>query len=239
MLLTIIFYKLARKYPQGFKKRLISMVREELGPDYDVQTHFSPNYNPWDQRLCAVPDADLFEVIRQKKVSVVTDHIDRFIAVGIKLKSGTELNADIIVPATGLKLQSLGGMQLIVDGKEINIGDTINYKGMTLSNVPNFAWTVGYTNASWTLKADLTANYVCRLLNHMEKHHYKVCVPRQDDPNFEIEPMFDFTSGYIQRSLDIMPKQGASQPWKNHQNYISDMVHLKFERLDDGVMQFS
>lgn len=239
VLLTIIFYKLARKYPQGFKKRLISMVREELGPDYDVQTHFSPNYNPWDQRLCAVPDADLFEVIRQKKVSVVTDHIDRFTADGIKLKSGVELNADIIVPATGLKLQSLGGMQLIVDGKEINIGDTINYKGMTLSNVPNFAWTVGYTNASWTLKADLTANYVCRLLNHMEKHHYKACVPRQDDPNFEIEPMFDFTSGYIQRSLDIMPKQGGSQPWKNHQNYISDMVHLKFERLEDGVMQFS
>lgn len=239
VLLTIVFFKLARKYPAKFKTRLVGMVQDELGPDYDVATHFNPTYDPWDQRLCAVPDADLFNVIRDNKASVVTDHIDTFTPEGIKLKSGKQLEADIIVPATGLRLQTLGGMQLVVDNALIDIGTTTNYKGMGLSNVPNFAWTVGYTNASWTLKADLTSSYVCRLLNHMEKHDYKVCVAKLDGEASGSETILDLTSGYIQRSIQDLPKQGDSQPWRNHHNYIADLLHLKFERLDDGVMKFS
>ncbi len=239
ILLNIFFFNLARKYPRAFKANLLKLVQEELGQDYDVATHFTPKYDPWDQRLCAVPDADLFEAIRDKKASVVTDHIERFTPDGIKLKSGKKLTADIIVPATGLSLQSLGGMALVVDGEQVNIGETTNYKGMTLSNVPNFAWTVGYTNASWTLKADLTSSYVCRILNYMDKHHYQVCVPKLDGEAPGSAPLLDFSSGYIQRSIKDLPKQGGVQPWKNHQNYIADLLHLKFERLDDGVMKFS
>lgn len=238
VLLAIIFFKLARKYPARIKAKLVGMVRDELGSDYDVATHFKPTYNPWDQRLCAVPDADLFNVIRDKKASVVTDHIDHFTAKGVMLKSGRELTADIIVPATGLNLQSLGGMELIVDDKPVDIGSTTNYKGMSLSNVPNFAWTIGYTNSSWTLKADLTASYVCRLLNHMEKHGLQTCVARLDGEAPNSAPLLDFSSSYIQRSIADLPKQGGTQPWKNHQNYITDLLHLKFERLDDGVMKF-
>lgn len=238
VLLTITFFNLVKKYPSQFKKRLVGMVRDELGPDYDVATHFKPKYNPWDQRLCAVPDADLFEAIKNKSASVVTDHIDHFTPEGIKLKSGKELSADIIVPATGLVLQSLGGMEMVVDGNPVDIGKTTNYKGFSLSNVPNFAWTVGYTNASWTLKADLTASYVCRLLNYMEKHGHEICVPKLDGEAPGSAPLLDFSSGYIQRSIADLPKQGGRQPWKNHQNYLADLLHLKFERLDDGVMQF-
>ncbi len=239
VLLTMLFFSLSKKYPKGMKKRLIELVEKELGPDFDVKTHFTPRYNPWDQRLCAVPDADLFEALRLKKASVVTDHIDRFTQGGIKLKSGEELKADIIVPATGLKLQSLGGMAVEVDGKGIVIGETTNYKGFTLSNVPNFAWTVGYTNASWTLKADLTSNYVCRLLNHMDKHGYRVCMPQLEEGTLDTAPILNLTSGYIQRAKDEIPKQGQAQPWRIHHNYVADLLHLKFERLDDGVMQFS
>lgn len=239
VLLTMAFFSLSRRYPAAIKKRLIKLVKEELGPEFDVKTHFTPNYNPWDQRLCAVPDADLFEVLREKRASVVTDHIDHFTKTGIALKSGKELQADIIVPATGLQLQSLGGMDLIVDEQPITIGETTNYKGFTLSNVPNFAWTVGYTNASWTLKADLTSNYVCRLLNHMEKHGFSVCVPELDEDMPDAAPILDLSSGYIQRALDLMPKQGTKQPWRIHHNYVADLLHLKFERVDDGVMHFS
>ena len=239
VLLNIIFFNLARKYPAKTKAKLVGMVQEELGPDYDVATHFKPTYNPWDQRLCAVPDADLFQVIRKKQASVVTDHIDHFTAKGIMLQSGKELIADIIVPATGLVLQSLGGMQLVVDGEPVDIGSTTNYKGMSLSNVPNFAWTVGYTNSSWTLKADLTASYVCRLLNYMDKHDHQICVAKLDGEAPNSAPLLDFSSGYIQRSIKDLPKQGGMQPWKNHQNYIADLLHLKFERLEDNVMKFS
>ena len=239
ILRNIFFFNLARRLPEGFKEKLLEKVQEELGPDYDVATHFTPTYAPWDQRLCAVPDADLFRVIRDKRASVVTDHIDTFTSTGIKLQSGKELEADIIVPATGLKLQTLGGMQLVVDSEPVDIGSSTNYKGMSLSNVPNFAWTVGYTNSSWTLKADLTSSYVCRLLNHMEKHDYKVCVAKLDGEASGSETILDLNSGYIQRSIELLPKQGGSQPWRNHHNYIADLLHLKFERLDDGVMQFS
>jgi len=239
VLRNIFFFGLARRYPDNFKAKLLEKVQDELGPDYDIATHFTPTYAPWDQRLCAVPDADLFEAIRKKQATVVTDHIDTFTATGIKLKSGKELEADIIVPATGLRLQTLGGMQLTVDGAPVDIGSTTNYKGMSLSNVPNFAWTVGYTNSSWTLKADLTSSYVCRLLNHMEKHDYKVCVAKLDGEAEGSQTILDLNSGYIQRSIELLPKQGSSQPWRNHHNYIADLMHLKFERLDDGVMKFS
>lgn len=238
VLLTMFMFKLARSRPEGFKKRLLEMVEKELGPDFDIKKDFTPRYNPWDQRLCLVPDSDLFDSFKNKTASVVTDHIERFTKTGIKLKSGNELEADIIVPATGLQLQALGGMTLAVDGKEVDLSETTNYKGMGLSNVPNFAWTVGYTNASWTLKADLTSLYVCRLLKHMDDKGYEVCTPILRPEDEGEAPLLDFSSGYITRSIGDLPKQGMEPPWKNHQNYISDMLHLKFERIDDGVMQF-
>jgi len=239
ILLTMFFYNLARKRPEGFKKRLIEMVEEQLGPDYDVKKHFTPSYKPWDQRVCAVPDADIFDAIKDGSASVVTEHIQEFTKTGILLKSGEQLEADLIIPATGLKLQSLGGITLTVDQKEITISEHTNYKGLGLSDVPNFAWTVGYTNASWTLKADLTADYVCRILNHMKKHNYATCTPEFDLAFASDAPLLDFTSGYIQRSLDQLPKQGSQPPWKNHQNYVSDLIHMKFGKVDDGVMKFS
>jgi len=238
VLMTIFMFNLARKKPDGFKAKLLELVREEMGPDYDVDKHFTPSYNPWDQRLCLVPDSDLFDCIKDGSASVVTDHIERFTKTGIKLSSGEEIEADIIVPATGLQLQSLGGMSLAVNGDNIEISKTTNYKGMSLSNVPNFAWTVGYTNASWTLKADLTSDYVCRLLNYMEKKGYKSCTPILKGEDAGEAPLLDFTSGYIQRSIGDLPKQGSVPPWKNHQNYIADLMHLKFEKIDDGIMKF-
>jgi len=239
VLLTMLMFKLARKKPKPFKARLIKMVREELGPGFDIEKDYTPSYDPWDQRICAVPDSDLFHVIKDGSASVITDHIDRFTKTGILLKSGKQLQADIIVPATGLSLQTLGGMQVIIDGEELALGKTLNYKGMTLSGVPNFAWTVGYTNASWTLKADLTADYVCRILNHMEKHQFKICIPQLDGENLSSEPLLDLKSGYITRALDDLPKQGIRPPWRNHQNYVTDLMHLKLGKVDDGVMKFS
>jgi len=239
VLMTMLVYKLARKNPKSFKARLLKMVKEELGPGFNIEKDYTPSYDPWDQRICAVPDSDLFKVIKDGSASVVTDHIDRFTKDGILLKSGKQLEADIIVPATGLSLQTLGGMTLVIDGKQLDLGKTTNYKGMTLSGVPNFAWTVGYTNASWTLKADLTADYVCRLLNHMEKNGFKICIPHFEGDLLGQEPLLNLKSGYITRALDDLPKQGTRPPWRNHQNYISDLMHLKFGRVNDGVMTFT
>ena len=239
VLLTIFFYYLARKRPDAFKKHLIEMVKDHLGPEYDVEKHFTPSYKPWDQRLCAVPDADMFGAINDGSASIVTDHIQEFTETGILLKSGEQLDADLIIPATGLRLRSLGGITLSIDQKVINISDHTNYKGLGLDGVPNFAWTVGYTNASWTLKVDLTSHYVCRILNHMKKHNYNTCVPELDPALASDVPLLDFTSGYIQRSLEQLPKQGSQPPWKNHQNYISDLIHIKFGKIDDGIMKFS
>jgi len=239
ILMTMLMFKLARSKPKPFKARLLKMVREELGPGHDIEKDYTPSYDPWDQRICAVPNSDLFNVIRKGAASVVTDHIDHITETGIKLKSGKTLEADIIVPATGLSLQTLGGMVLVIDGEELDLGNTTIYKGMTLSGVPNFAWTVGYTNASWTLKADLTADYVCRLLNHMEKNHYKICTPLLGDETASDEPLLDLKSGYITRALADLPKQGKRPPWKNHQNYISDLMHIKFGRVNDSFMKFS
>jgi monooxygenase len=237
--LGLYFYNLARRRPEYTKKGILSLVRKELGPDYPVEKHFSPRYNPWDQRLCLVPDADLFLALRAGTASVVTDEIETFTEKGLRLKSGDELEADIIVTATGLKLKVLGGMQVSVDGAPADLSQTLSYKGMMYSDIPNLASAFGYTNASWTLKADLTAEYVCRLLNHMDAHGYDYCAPRRRDPSVVEQPLVDFTSGYFQRAIASLPKQGSKKPWKLYQNYALDMLALRFGRVDDGTMEFS
>jgi cation diffusion facilitator CzcD-associated flavoprotein CzcO len=212
-------------------------VRNELGQEY-VTKHFTPRYNPWDQRLCLVPDADLFRTIREGRVSVVTDEIETFTEDGLLLKSGEQLNADIIVTATGLVLKLVSGMQLVVDGVPVHLPNTLVYKGMMFSDVPNLAFAVGYTNASWTLKCDLTAEYVCRLVNHMDRHGYAICTPRLNDPDVGEQPVIDFTSGYVLRSLHTLPRQGLKTPWRLHQNYMKDLSMMRYGRVDDGAMEF-
>lgn len=238
VLFGMFFFNMARKRPEKVKERLIGMVREQLGPDYDVETHFTPRYNPWDQRLCLVPDADMFDAIKDGRASVVTDHIESFTEAGIRLTSGQELDADIIVTATGLKLNLLGDVAVTVDGAPTDLSKTMSYKGMMYSDVPNLASSFGYTNASWTLKADLTCEYVCRLLNHMEKTGTSIATPHRD-PSVEEEPFLDFSSGYVQRALDALPRQGSKRPWKLHQNYAFDLMMLRYGTVDDGTMVFS
>ena len=214
------------------------MVQAQLPADYDVATHFTPRYNPWDQRVCVVPDGDLFKCISKGTVSVVTDEIDAFTRDGISLKSGTELPADIVVTATGLTLSLLGGIEFTVDGARTDLSKRMAYKGAMLSDVPNLAYTFGYTNASWTLKADLTAKYVCRLIRYMDSHGLAVATPRRD-PAMTEEPFLDFTSGYVVRARDILPKQGSLRPWKVYQNYLLDAFTLGSGRIDDGVLEFA
>jgi cation diffusion facilitator CzcD-associated flavoprotein CzcO len=238
VLMSMFFFKLARSRPQRVKRELIGLVRKELGPDYDVKTHFTPSYNPWDQRVCLVPDSDLFQSIKSGKSSVVTDHIETFTPKGLKLKSGKELEADIIVTATGLQLELLGGMQVSIDGVAKNMSKTMSYKGMMYSDVPNLASAFGYTNASWTLKCDLTCEYVCRILNHMDRTGTTQCTPRKD-PQVQEAPWIDFSSGYIQRAANVLPKQGTKKPWKLYQNYFLDLVTLKFGAVDDGTLEFA
>ncbi|MGE5567119.1 MAG: flavin-containing monooxygenase [Parcubacteria group bacterium] len=239
VLLTMFFYQLARKRPERVKQRIVGMVRDQLGPDYDVDTHFTPRYNPWDQRVCLVPDSDLFQSIREGRASVVTDQIETFTEKGILLKSGKTLEADVIVTATGLNLQVMNGLRLTIDGKRFDPSQALAYKGMMYEGVPNLASFFGYTNASWTLKADLTAEYVCRLLNHMKKTGMRQATPRNSDPTVEQRPWLDFTSGYVQRSIGKFPKQGSKAPWKLHQNYALDILLLRHSKVDDGVMEFS
>ena len=238
ILLGMYFYRVARRRPDAVKRYLVKMTATQLGPQYDVARHFTPSYKPWDQRVCAVPDGDLFQQIRSGKASVVTDTIARFTAHGIRLASGQELPADIIVAATGLQLNVLGDIALTVDGAPFTAGDAITYKGMMLSNLPNLAMAFGYTNASWTLKADLTAGYVCRLLNHMEKHGYTIAVPQLDHSTVSRQPFLGFTSGYVQRAQALLPKQGSHKPWQVHQNYLADLLTIRWGRLADGVMYF-
>ena len=238
VLLGMFFYRMTRTRPERTKERLLGMVREQLGPDYDVETHFTPRYNPWDQRLCLVPDSDLFTAIREKRAEVVTNRIDRFVPEGVRVESGEVIRADVIVTATGLELSLMGGVPLTVDGRPVNLADRLQYKGMMFSDVPNMAFTFGYTNASWTLKADLVARYVCRLLNTMRKRGVRIATPHNDDLQMAAEPFVDFTSGYIQRVADRLPKQGAKRPWKLNQNYALDLMALRFGSLDDA-MRFS
>ena len=239
VLIGMYFYNLARRKPGKTKEGIMRMAQKDLGPEYDVEKHFSPRYNPWDQRLCLIPDADLFLAIRAGKVSVVTDEIASFTETGLRLNSGGELEADIIVTATGLKLKLLGGMQVLVDGKPATPAKSMTYRGVMYSDIPNFATTFGYTNASWTLKADLIAEYVCRLLKYMDQEGYEYCTPRRRDPSIVEQPATDFTSGYIQRASEVLPKQGSKKPWKLHQNYALDLMDLRFAAIDDGALEFT
>jgi monooxygenase len=239
VLLGSFLFNLARKKPAAFRKRLIEMVRAQLGPDYNVGKHFTPRYDPWDQRLCAVPDDDLFKAIRTGKAEVVTDTVDAFTADGIRVSSGEVLPADVIVTATGLKLNVLGDVAFAVDGVPLKVGQTMSYKGMMFSDVPNLGYVFGYTNASWTLKADLTSDYVCRILNMMDRRGAAVVTPRRNGPDIAEEPFLDFSSGYVMRALHLLPKQGSRKPWKLNQNYILDLFALKFGKVDDGTLEFT
>jgi cation diffusion facilitator CzcD-associated flavoprotein CzcO len=235
-------YRKTRTHPDKVRKKLLDMVRKEMGPDYDVDTHFTPRYDPWDQRLCLVPNSDFFESVKSGKASIVTDHIESFTENGILLESGQELEADIIVTATGLNLVLLGGTELVVDGKPVRISDTFSYMGMMYSDVPNLVTTFGYINASWTLRADLTAEYACRIINHMDETACRQCTPRLRGGDRDMPArkwITDFSSGYMQRVMHLFPKQGDKAPWLNTQNFIEDKKLLSERAVDDGVLQFS
>jgi monooxygenase len=238
VLRIMLSFQLSRRRPEVMKGLIRKGVERQLPPGYDIDRHFKPHYNPWDQRMCLVPDGDLFEAIRQGRASVVTDHIETFTENGLSLASGVELEADLIVTATGLDMLALGGMQVAVDGREVELSETMSYKGMMLSGVPNLALALGYTNASWTLKCDLTCEYVCRLLNHMDEHGYQQCTPQRDPAIAEL-PFIDFSSGYVLRSIDRFPKQGSKAPWRLHQNYALDIISLRLGAIEDGAIEFS
>ena len=237
-----LVYNKTRTDPDKVKQLLLGGVKMELGADYDIAKHFTPAYNPWDQRLCLVPNGDFFRSMREGKASVVTDHITSFTETGIQLASGEHLDADIIITATGLELVTLGEMDFFVDGNQVDFAKTWTYKGFAYSDIPNMASTFGYINASWTLRSDLTAEYVCRLLNHMRKKGVVQCTPRlrEQDRSMKERPWIDgFSSGYMQRMMHRMPRQGDHEPWINPQNYRRDKKMFKHSPIDDGVMQFS
>jgi cation diffusion facilitator CzcD-associated flavoprotein CzcO len=236
ILFQMFVYNLSRTRPSRLRKRLIAMVKDQLPEGFDVAKHFTPPYNPWDERLCAVTDGDMFRMIREGRADVVTDKIKTFTEAGILLESGEELAADIIVSATGLNLQTLSGMQLNVDGRAIKPGERLLYKGIMFNDVPNFAMWFGYTNASWTLKADLTSEYMCRLINYMDAQGIKIATPRIGDEPVGTQAMVDFSSGYIQRAKDMMPKSGTRAPWKLHQNYFKDARVLRHGPLTDEMV---
>ena len=238
VLLMLLSFQLSRRRPELVKKLIRKGVERRLPAGYPIDTHFKPPYNPWDQRMCLVPDSDLFEAITAGRASVVTDRIATLTEDGIELGSGDRLEADLIVTATGLNLHPLGGMTLAVDGDDIALPERMAYKGTMLGGVPNFAMALGYTNASWTLKCDLTCEYVCRLLNHMDERGYRQCMP-VNDPAMAPEPIIDFNSGYILRSIEKFPKQGSRRPWRLYQNYPLDILTLRYGNVDDGALRFS
>jgi cation diffusion facilitator CzcD-associated flavoprotein CzcO len=234
-------YEKTRTAPEKVKEFLLERVRKALGPDYDVEKHFTPTYNPWDQRLCLIPNGDLFEAIQSGKASVVTEKIDRITKKGVRLVSGEELDADVIVTATGLELKLLGGAQFRVDGEPVSFPDTFTYKGMMFSDVPNLVQTFGYVNASWTLRADLNAEYACRLLNRMDELGVRQCTPRLRDEDRdmpELPWLLDFSAGYMQRAMHEMPKQGDRPPWQNTQSYAADKKMVRKAPLEDGALVF-
>ena len=232
------FYRMCRNNPERAGRGLLKLVRKQLPEGYDVHKHFKPRYNPWEQRLCLVPNGDLFKAIRSGKAEVVTDHIDTFTETGIRLKSGQELQADLVVSATGLELKFMGGIALSIDGTPVDPRDSLPYKGLMLSGVPNLALVFGYTNASWTLRADLVNAFVGRLLQHMRSSNTAWVVARPPTQTVPTAPWVDFSSGYFQRALDRFPKQGEVAPWRTEQNYARDVELLKKAPLEDGVLQF-
>ncbi|HXY24185.1 MAG TPA: NAD(P)/FAD-dependent oxidoreductase [Candidatus Acidoferrum sp.] len=232
-------YQLAQRYPNFVKTGLIKKISKALGSEYDVGTHFTPRYNPWEQRLCLVPDGDLFQAIKAGRASMVTGQIERFTEKGIRLQSGEELEADIVITATGLVLQAFGGAELEVDGRRVELGNTLAYKGVMISDVPNAASVFGYINASWTLKADLICAYVCRLLNLMDRKGARQVTPRNGNEGAVAPFVQKFSSGYVQRAIASWPKQGAKAPWRVYQNYLRDVFALKWSPIDDHVLEFS
>ena len=234
-----IMYKMIRARPEKAGENLLDHVREQLPAGYDVETHFHPRYAPWDQRLCVVPDGDLFKAIRDGKASVETGEIETWVEDGIRLKSGKTLKADIIVTATGLHLEAMGGAKASVDGRPVDLGRTFTYRGFAVSGLPNLAFVFGYTNSSWTLRADLISQYVCRLINYMDKKGYAIAAPVNKDETLKEEPFLNLSSGYILRAAGRLPKQGDKAPWRNPQSYFRDIFTLRHGRLDDGVMTFS
>ncbi|HEY3718455.1 MAG TPA: NAD(P)/FAD-dependent oxidoreductase [Jatrophihabitantaceae bacterium] len=238
VLVMMLIYQLSRRAPKLMRKLLRKGAASQLPEGYDLDMHFSPRYAPWDQRLCFVPDGDLFKTVRSGRASIVTDEIDRFTPTGLRLASGAELDADIVITATGLNLLVLGGLQLAVDGVDVDLPNTVAYKGMMISGVPNFALAIGYTNASWTLRCDLISQYVCRLLNHMSANGYQVATPLAP-PTGPLDPLIDLQSGYILRSIDQLPKQGPAAPWRVHQNYPRDRYLLRHGPLEDQGIRFS
>jgi len=239
VLLASLIYRLSRRRPDMIRGWIRKLTVKQLPEGYDVDTHFKPVYNPWDQRLCLVPDGDLFTAIRDGRASVVTDRIATFTERGIRLESGAELAADIVVTATGLRLLAFGGTELVVDGRPVRLPETMAYKGMMLSGVPNFAFTIGYTNASWTLKADLVSEFACRLIGYMDARGYDTCVPVNDDPAVTEQPLLDFQAGYVLRSIDQFPRAGSRPPWRLGMSYAHDVVTLRHGKIDDGSMRFS
>lgn len=231
-------YLTCRRWPAQMRRLLLWLVRQQVGPTVDMR-HFTPKYMPWDQRLCAVPNGDLFKAVKSGQASVVTDEIDTFTESGILLKSGRELDADIIITATGLNIQMLGGMKIVVDGEALELSEQMTYKAVLVEDIPNFAWIVGYTNASWTLKSDIAALYLCRLFKHMEENGHTVATPRDVAESRTDAGMFDgLNSGYVQRANDTLPRQGAKYPWKVLNNYESDSKMLLDDPVDDGLLQF-
>ena len=237
--ISTLVYQLSQRRPKLMRSLLRRGVMHQLPPGYAVDTHFDPTYGPWDQRLCLVPDGDLFRALKAGQASIVTDRIERFTPTGVRLESGAELDADIIVTATGLNLQAIGGVEPSVDGTPVSLPERLAYKGMMLSRVPNFAFTIGYTNASWTLKADLVAEFVCRLLEYMEGNGYRQCMPVDDDPALERVPLLDFDAGYVQRSIHLFPKGASRAPWRLGMSYAQDVVTLRHGGLEDGALRFS
>ena len=233
------YFMLCRKFPNRIKKLLLEAVQNALGKDYDVPKHFTPTYNPWEQRMCLVPNGDLFNSINNEKASVMTAHIKSFVKEGIVLESGDILDADLIVTATGLKLQMLSGINVKVDGLEVDLSKTVTYKGMMFSGIPNLVNSFGYVNASWTLRSDLTCEFLCRLINHMNKKGYKQCKPMNNNIEESEQDMLGFSSGYLSRAIDILPKQGIKSPWKNYQNYLIDIFDTRLGSFKDGALKFT
>jgi cation diffusion facilitator CzcD-associated flavoprotein CzcO len=236
--LQLYLFRLSRRKPAAMRAGILKLAQTAVGPGIDAAKHFNPRYEPWDQRLCLVPDGDLFAALRAGKASVVTGEIETFTESGVRLTSGEELEADIIVTATGLKLRLMGGIKIEVDGNPVEVGSTTIYKSVMFSDLPNLASIFGYTNASWTLKSDLIADYVCRLLDHMDRRGYAICTPRRGDAAIAEEPTLPLTSGYIQRAKNLLPKQGTKKPWRMNQNYALDVMALRFGAIDDGALEF-
>jgi len=236
--LQMYFYSLARRRPEKVRASLLKLAQGELSAGFDAAAMFGARYNPWDQRLCLAPDGDLFRAIREGKAAVVNGEIEAFTETGLSLRSGERLDADVIVTATGLVVRLMGGAELVVDGKLVEVGKSMTYKGAMLNGVPNLGFAIGYTNASWTLKCDLSADYLCRLLNRMDRRGYVVATPQAKDESISADPTLPLNSGYVQRARALLPQQGAKRPWRINQNYALDLIAFRFSAIEDGALAF-